>query len=108
MLCFNYEKWRSKTNGQARYCDWSEELQRIMKQIGYPTLEGGEYYWIFTFGRTVFDVGFDLKDNNRLFVKFFDHGKDRISTKYDTLGNSFLKISEFIYVLTKEGYIIEK
>ena len=108
MLCFNYEKWKLKENGKSRYCDWSEDLKRIMEQIGYPIYEDGDCYWIFKFGRTIFHLGFDLKDNNRLFAKFFDHGKDRISTKYDTLGSAFLKISEFIYVLTKEGYIIEK
>ena len=108
MLCFNYEKWKLKENGQSRYCDWSEGLKRIMEKIGYPTYCDGEYYWIFNFGRTVFLVGFDLNDNNRLFVKFYDHGNERISTKYETLGSSYLEVAQFIYVLTKEGYIFAK
>lgn len=105
---FNYEKWEKGENGSCRFADWDDELKEIMNLIGLPTFKDNCYYWYYDVGKRNqhhIIVGFDLSKDNELYVEFYEHGKDKKTIGYRDMATLHFITSNFIYVLTKYGYI---
>ena len=107
-LYFNYEKWEEKENRSNYFERWDNELKEIINLIGLPTYEDECYTWFYQAGKRHqchIVLGFDLSKQNEFFVQFYEHGKEKKTLSYKDMATLHFHTSNFIYILTKYGYI---